>query len=109
MRFVKTIGIFVLSVIALVGCSSADDEKKHVSLSGVVHDSAGRPVENCSVSSTNRFEENAIMTESSGKFETSVYPGKQSITVSCPEVNLKGETNIDVPPSGKTDVQITVK
>lgn len=109
MRFVKTIGLFVVIVIALVGCSSADDEKKHVSLSGAVHDSAGRPVENCSVSSTNRFEENAIMTESSGKFETSVYPGKQSITVTCPEVKMKGKTNVDVPPSGKTDVQITVE
>lgn len=85
MRFVKAIGLFVVSVITLVGCSSADDEKKHVSLSGVVHNNAGRPVENCSVSSTNRFEENAIMTDSSGKFETSVYPGSSQLSSAVPK------------------------
>ncbi|APT91712.1 hypothetical protein CPHO_00845 [Corynebacterium phocae] len=109
MRSVKGIGLFIVIVVGLVGCSSANDEMEHVSLSGVVHDSADRPVENCSVNSTNRFEENAIMTDSAGKFETGVYPGKQSITVHCLDVKMKGEVKIEVPPSGRTDIQITVK
>lgn len=109
MRSLKGIGVLALIVATLVGCSAGNDEKGHVSLSGVVRDSDGRPVENCLVASTNRSEENAIMTDSSGKFETSVYPGKQIITARCPDVMIKGEVNVEVPPSGKTDIQITVK
>lgn len=72
MRPSKTLGVLVLIAITLGACSSEKNAREQVSLSGVVHDSKGRPISDCSVSPSNRPEENAIPTDSSGRFDTAV-------------------------------------
>lgn len=108
-RSIKTLGALILMAITLAACSSENHDEEQVPLSGVVQDSYGTPISNCLVSPANRPEENAVMTDSSGSFETGVYPGKQKITVTCPDVNLKGEVTVNVPSAGKNDVEITAK
>lgn len=81
---------------------------EQVPLSGVVLDSEGTPVPGCSVSSTHRQQENAIITNDTGRFETSVIPGNQKISATCPDVSLEGEVTVEVTTAGKDDVKITV-
>lgn len=108
MRIVGAVGVLIVVMTTLLACSPERGEMDQVSLSGVVRNGGGKPIPNCLVTSTNRPEENAIMTDASGGFESSAYSGKQTITATCPDANLKGELSVDVPTSGKNYIQITV-
>ncbi len=114
-------GIFTAVLMVSAGCSSmdqADDPtpsmstKPYVTVVGVVQDSDGSPMEGCSISSTNRAEENAIVSDESGVFTIAVAPGQQEFSAICPDVQStpfpEGVAHVDVPDEGLDDLVITV-
>lgn len=109
MQHMRVLSVFALLAVLLAGCSTGDGNTSQVSVGGLVLTGEGEPASNCLVDSSNRFEEDAVMTDDSGRFEMSVRPGEQTISALCPVHDLRGEIVIHIPQSGKNDVSLTVK
>ncbi len=113
--------IVVAALTVSAGCSSTDqtddptpsmNTKRYVTVVGVVQDSDGFPMAGCSISSTNRAEENAIVSDESGTFTIDVSPGQQEFSVICPDAQStpfpQGVAHVDVPDEGLDDLVIAV-